>query len=212
MDATRIIAIRHGETPWNVDTRIQGHRDIPLNDRGRWQAAQVARALAGEPIAAVYASDLLRAHATGAAIAEAAGAPLHAEPDLRERSFGELEGRTFAEIEAALPEQARRWRQRDPHFAPEGGESLTLLRARIAEVTARLAARHLGQQIVLVAHGGVLDVLYRLATGQELQAPRTWLLANAALNRLLWTPEALTLVGWGDTGHLDGAAREETTT
>ena len=212
MDATRIIAIRHGETLWNVDTRIQGHRDIPLNDRGRWQAAQVARALAGEPIAAIYASDLLRAHATGAAIAEAAGAPLHAEPDLRERSFGELEGRTFAEIEAALPEQARRWRQRDPHFAPEGGESLTLLRARIAEVTARLAARHLGQQIVLVAHGGVLDVLYRLATGQELQAPRTWLLANAALNRLLWTPEALTLVGWGDTGHLDGAAREETTT
>ncbi len=212
MDATRIIAIRHGETLWNVDTRIQGHRDIPLNDRGRWQAAQVARALAGEPIAAVYASDLLRAHATGAAIAEAAGAPLHAEPDLRERSFGELEGRTFAEIEAVLPEQARRWRQRDPHFAPEGGESLTLLRARIAEVTARLAARHLGQQIVLVAHGGVLDVLYRLATGQELQAPRTWLLANAARNRLLWTPEALTLVGWGDTGHLDGAAREETTT
>ena len=212
MDATRIIAIRHGETLWNVDTRIQGHRDIPLNDRGRWQAAQVARALAGEPIAAVYASDLLRAHATGAAIAEAAGAPLHAEPDLRERSFGELEGRTFAEIEAALPEQARRWRQRDPHFAPEGGESLTLLRARIAEVTARLAARHVGEQIVLVAHGGVLDVLYRLATGQELQAPRTWLLANAAVNRLLWTPEALTLVGWGDTGHLDGAAREETTT
>lgn len=212
MDATRIIAIRHGETLWNVDTRIQGHRDIPLNDRGRWQAAQVARALAGEPIAAVYASDLLRAHATGTAIAEAAGAPLHAEPDLRERSFGELEGRTFAEIEAALPEQARRWRQRDPHFAPEGGESLTLLRARIAEVTARLAARHLGEQIVLVAHGGVLDVLYRLATGQELQAPRTWLLQNAALNRLLWTPEALTLVGWGDTGHLDGAAREETTT
>jgi len=211
MDATRIIAIRHGETLWNVDTRIQGHRDIPLNDRGRWQAAQVARALAGEPIAAVYASDLLRAHATGAAIAEAAGAPLHAEPDLRERSFGELEGRTFAEIEATLPEQARRWRQRDPHFAPEGGESLTLLRARIAEVTARLAARHPGQQIVLVAHGGVLDVLYRLATGQELQAPRTWLLANAAVNRLLWTPEALTLVGWGDTGHLDSAAREEIT-
>lgn len=212
MDATRIVAIRHGETLWNVDTRIQGHRDIPLNERGRWQAAQVARALAGEPIAAVYASDLLRAHATGAAIAAAAGAPLHAEPALRERSFGELEGRTFAEIETKLPEQARRWRQRDPHFAPQGGESLTLLRARIAEVTARLAARHLGEQIVLVAHGGVLDVLYRLATGQALQAPRTWLLQNAAVNRLLWTSEALTLVGWGDTGHLDGAAREETTT
>ena len=212
MDATRILAIRHGETAWNVDTRIQGHRDIALNDTGRWQAAQVARALADEPIAAVYASDLLRAHATGAAIAEAAGAPLHAEPGLRERSFGLLEGRTFAEIEAELPEQALRWRKRDPHFAPEGGESLTLLQARIAEVTSRLAARHLGEQIVLVAHGGVLDVLYRLATGQALQAPRTWQLTNTAINRLLWTPEALTLVGWGDTQHLDSAAREESTT
>lgn len=212
MESTRIIAVRHGETAWNVDTRIQGHIDIALNDTGRWQAAQVARALADEPIAAVYASDLLRAHATGAAIAEAAGSPLHAETALRERCFGELEGRTFAEIETELPEQAQRWRKRDPHFTPLGGESLTVLRERIAEVTTRLAARHLGEQIVLVAHGGVLDVLYRLATGQELQAPRTWLLPNAAVNRLLWTPEALTLVGWGDTQHLEGQARDETLT
>lgn len=212
MDATRIIAIRHGETAWNVDTRIQGHRDIALNDTGRWQATQVARALAGESIAAVYASDLLRAHATGAAIAQAANAPLHAEPGLRERCFGAFEGRTFAEIETEQPEQALRWRKRDPHYAPEGGESLTRLQARIADVTARLAARHLGEQIVLVAHGGVLDVLYRLATGQALQAPRTWQLTNTAINRLLWTPEALTLVGWGDTQHLDSAAREESTT
>ncbi len=212
MDVTRLVAVRHGETAWNVDTRIQGHRDIALNDTGRWQATQVARALAGEPIAAVYASDLLRAHATGAAIADAANAPLHAEPGLRERSFGAFEGRTFAEIETEQPEQALRWRKRDPHYAPEGGESLTRLQARIADVTARLAARHLGEQIVLVAHGGVLDVLYRLATGQALQAPRTWLLTNAAVNRLLWTPQALTLVGWGDTRHLDSASREETTT
>ena len=211
MDATRIVAVRHGETAWNVDTRIQGHQDIALNDIGRWQAAQVARALAGEEIAAVYASDLLRAHATGAAIAQAAGAPLHAEPRLRERHFGAFEGRTFAEIEAEAPEQALRWRKRDPHYAPEGGESLVRLQARIADVTARLAARHLGEQIVLVAHGGVLDALYRLATGQALQAPRTWQLTNAAINRLLWTPEALTLVGWGDAQHLERAARDEST-
>ena len=110
MQATRIIAVRHGETAWNVDTRIQGHLDIALNDTGRWQARQVARALADEPLAAVYTSDLQRAHATAQAIAQASGAPLVAEPGLRERSFGELEGRTFAEIEAELPEQARRWR------------------------------------------------------------------------------------------------------
>ena len=211
MQATRIIAIRHGETAWNVDTRIQGHLDIPLNDTGLWQARQVARALAGEPLSAIYASDLQRAHATARAIAEATGAPLVAEPGLRERSFGQLEGRTFAEIEAELPEQARRWRQRDPHFAPEGGETLVQLRERIAATTHRLAAQHTGGLVVLVAHGGVLDVLYRLATGQELQAPRTWQLANAAINRLLWTPEGLTLVGWADTQHLDTATRDETT-
>jgi len=211
MQATRIIAIRHGETAWNVDTRIQGHLDIPLNDTGLWQARQLARALAGEPLSAIYASDLQRAHTTARAIAETTGAPLVPEPALRERSFGELEGRTFAEIEAELPEQARRWRQRDPHFAPEGGETLVQLRERIAATTHRLAAQHTGGLVVLVAHGGVLDVLYRLATGQELQAPRTWQLANAAINRLLWTPEGLTLVGWADTQHLDTGTRDETT-
>ncbi len=212
MQATRIIAVRHGETAWNVDTRIQGHLDIALNDTGQWQARQVAKALAAEPLTAIYSSDLQRAHATAHAIAQASGAPLVPEPGLRERSFGTLEGRTFAEIETELPEQARRWRQRDPHFAPEGGETLVQLRGRIAATTHRLAAQHSGGLIVLVAHGGVLDVLYRLATGQELQAPRTWQLANASINRLLWTPQGLTLVGWADTQHLDTGSRDETVT
>lgn len=211
MQATRLIAIRHGETAWNVDTRIQGHLDIPLNDTGRWQAQQLARALADEPVSAIYASDLQRAYATAQAVADATDAPLVPEPGLRERSFGALEGRTFAQIEAELPEMALRWRKRDPHFAPEGGESLTALRARIQATVHRLAAQHAGGQVVLVAHGGVLDVLYRLATGQELQAPRTWQLANAAINRLLWTPEGLTLVGWADTQHLEAGGLDETT-
>ena len=93
----------------------------------------------------------------------------------------------------------------------EGGESLTALRERINATVHRLAARHPGELVVLVAHGGVLDVIYRLATGQEIQAPRTWQLANAAINRLLWTPQGLSLVGWADTQHLDNAARDETT-
>ncbi|WCM87654.1 histidine phosphatase family protein [Acidovorax sp. NCPPB 3576] len=209
MEATRIIAIRHGETAWNVDTRIQGHLDIPLNHTGLWQARRVGDALATEPVAAIYASDLQRAHATAKAVADATGAPLIAEPGLRERSFGQLQGRTFAEIETEMPEEARRWRQRDPHFVPEGGESLIVFRERILGVTHQLAQRHPGELVVLVAHGGVMDVLYRAATGQELQAPRTWQLTNAAINRLLWTGDGLTLVGWADTQHLDNATRDE---
>jgi len=212
MQATRIIAVRHGETAWNVDTRIQGHLDIPLNETGQWQAQQLAQALAGEPIDAIYASDLQRAYATAQAVADATGAPITPETGLRERSFGHFQGRTFAEIEAELPEDARRWRKRDPDYVPEGGESLVMLRERIERTVFALAEKHPGEQVLMVAHGGVLDVLYRLATRQEIQAPRTWQLSNAAINRLLWTPDGLTLVGWADTQHLDNAARDETLT
>ncbi|RKJ98271.1 histidine phosphatase family protein [Alicycliphilus denitrificans] len=209
--ATRIIAIRHGETAWNVDTRIQGHLDIPLNDTGLWQARQVGQALADEPVAAIYSSDLLRAWATAQAVARATGAPLNPERALRERSFGSFQGRTFEQIEREVPEQALRWRKRDPDFAPDGGgESLTMLRERIACTVHQIAARHSGQQIVLVAHGGVMDVLYRLATRLDLQAPRTWQLTNAAINRLLWTGNhGLALVGWADTQHLEDSSRDE---
>lgn len=209
MQATRIIAIRHGETAWNVDTRLQGHLDIALNTKGIWQAGQVARALAGEPIEAIYASDLLRAWHTASAIAQTIEAPLVASQGLRERCFGSFEGKTYAELEAQWPEASLRWRKREPDWAPPGGESLLDLRQRISSTVAALAQQHTGGQIVLVAHGGVMDVLYRLATGQELQAPRTWHLGNAAINRLLWTPEGLTLVGWGDTGHLEEVTLDE---
>jgi len=203
MQATRLIAIRHGETAWNVATRIQGQLDIDLNTRGRWQAAQVAQALQGEPVQAVYASDLKRAWATAQAIAQTSATSLTAHVGLRERGFGEFQGQTHADIEATWPEQALRWRQRDPDWAPPGGESLAQLRERIRRTVDELAAAHVGHQIVLVAHGGVLDALYRLATGQAIQAPRSWPLGNATINRLLWTPDGLTLVGWSDARHLD---------
>ncbi|WP_394756497.1 histidine phosphatase family protein [Rhodoferax sp.] len=212
MHATRIIAVRHGETAWNVDTRIQGQLDIELNAKGRWQVQRLAKALAHEPISAIYSSHLLRARATAHAISTATGRTLQTHTGLRERGFGVFEGKTFAELEATWPEQSLRWRQRDPMWAPEGGESLTDLRERITRTAAELAAQHLGQQIVLVAHGGVMDVLYRAATRQDLQAPRTWDLGNAAINRLLWTPDGFTLVGWSDTRHLEDDTLDEIST
>ena len=202
-EPTRIIAIRHGETAWNVSTRIQGQLDIGLNETGRWQAHRVALALAGEPIAALYSSDLLRAWDTALSIANATGLPVQTVEGLRERGFGVFEGKTFQEVEAQWPEQALRWRKREPAFEPDGGESLLRFRERITQATQALAAQHPGEQIVVVAHGGVMDVLYRAATRQEIQAPRTWDLGNATINRLLWTPEGLSLVGWADTQHLD---------
>lgn len=213
MTATRIIAVRHGETAWNVDTRIQGQLDIELNDRGQWQAQRVGRALADEPIARVYSSDLKRAHATALAIAQnnrtLASKPVELHPGLRERAFGKFEGHTYAHIEATWPEESLRWRQREPDFAPVGGETPQQVMDRVAQTVNLLASQHMGEQIVLVAHGGVLDMLYRLATQQSVRAPRTWELGNTSINRLLWTPDALTLVGWSDTRHLEESALDE---
>jgi 2,3-bisphosphoglycerate-dependent phosphoglycerate mutase len=166
MEATRIIAVRHGETPWNVDARIQGQLDIQLNDTGRWQARRVGHALTAEQLAAVYSSDLGRAHETARAIGDAARLDVVAHPGLRER---------------------------------------------VTRTMSDLAARHRGEQIAVVAHGGVLDTLYRIATGQEVNSPRTWQLPNGAINRLLWTPEGFTLIGWSDTQHLDHASFDENT-
>lgn len=214
MDATRILAIRHGETAWNVDTRLQGHLDIPLNEVGLRQASHLAQALAQrDTVDAIYASDLSRAHVTASAIAQAMGQTVAVHAGLRERHFGVFQGRTFAQIEAELPEHALQWRKRVPEWIPPGGgESLVMLHERILKTVDELAVQHKGQQIVLVAHGGVLDVLYRAATRLTLQAPRTWQLTNTAVNRLLWTPQGLSLVGWGDTSHLEALGKDEVTT
>jgi 2,3-bisphosphoglycerate-dependent phosphoglycerate mutase len=211
-ESTRIIAIRHGETLWNVDARIQGHLDIDLNAQGRWQADRAAAYLAEEPISAIYASDLSRAFETAQRIAARHQLTVTPQKDLRERAFGQFQGMTYTEIEQAFPHEAVAWRCRHPGWAaPGGGESLEALRQRVVGCVNRLAAGHTGEQVVLVAHGGVMDMLYRVATGLDLQAPRSWLLGNAAVNRLLWSPQGLTLVGWGDTGHLTDAALDEST-
>lgn len=202
-EPTRIIAVRHGQTAWNQDNRIQGHLDIALNGMGQWQASQLAQALAEEDIEHIYSSDLARAAATAAAVGSKIGLNVQLEAGLRERSFGIFEGKTFSEIEALWPSQARRWRQREPDFAPVGGESLVVLQARITSVINRLAAHHPGAVVLVATHGGVLDALYRMATGLAIQAPRSWALGNAAINRLLWSPQGLTLVGWADTRHLE---------
>jgi probable phosphoglycerate mutase len=209
LQVTRILAVRHGETAWNRETRIQGHTDIELNEHGRWQAAQLAEALREEPITAVYASDLLRAHETAEAVACTRGQRVTSHAGLRERCFGRFEGHTWSDLEQRFPEESLAWRKRVPDFAPLGGESLLQLQARVVSAVEDIAARHSGEQILMVAHGGVLDILYRRATRLDLQAPRSWELTNTAINRLLWSPEGLSLVGWADTSHLHTPVLDE---
>ncbi len=207
--ATRIVAVRHGETAWNVATRIQGQLDIGLNDTGRAQARRVAQALAHEALDAVYASDLQRAADTARAVAERHGLAVRTDRGLRERAFGAFEGLTWAEVEQQHPQASQRWRQRDPTFGPPGGEVLHAFVERAIGAIAAIAARHRGQHIAIVTHGGVLDALYRAAARIAIDAPRTWQLGNASINRVLHGDAGFVLVGWNDALHLEGGALDE---
>jgi probable phosphoglycerate mutase len=208
-DVTRVLAVRHGETAWNVENRIQGQLDVPLNELGRWQARRLAVAMGGESVDAIYTSDLQRTVETAAPTSRACNVSYLTDSGLRERGFGVFEGLTFTEIEQRWPEQSARWRRRDPAFGAEGGETLSEFYARSVATTTRLASAHPGQTIVIVTHGGVLDCLYRAASRVALDAPRSWQIGNASINRLLFTPQGFTLVGWSDDHHLEDAALDE---
>jgi probable phosphoglycerate mutase len=209
--ATRVIAIRHGETAWNVDHRIQGQLDVPLNAMGQWQVHRLALAVVDDNIDVIYSSDLLRAFETAQAVSRACGKPVVTDVGLRERGFGVFEGLTYEEIKQRWPEQSERWRKRDPEFGAEGGETLNQFYERSIATASRLSALHPGQTVALVSHGGVMDCLYRAASRVALNAPRSWQLGNASINRLLYTPQGFTLVGWSDTYHLDDSTLDEFT-
>lgn len=206
---THLIVIRHGETAWNRERRLQGQLDIPLNDTGRAQANAVAQALANEPVDALYSSDLARTMATATPLAQALGLEIVPDARLRERCYGDLQSMTYAEVAEKRPEDFARWQARVPDYAPPGGESLREFHERSVETVLELARRHPGGRVVLVSHGGVLDCLYRDATDMTLEAPRQHELLNAGINRLRCDTQRLTLLQWADVTHLNALALDE---
>jgi probable phosphoglycerate mutase len=206
---TRFCLVRHGETAWNAETRLQGHIDIPLNDIGRAQAQAAASSLATQSFDALYSSDLSRTVETAAA----AGALLRLEvrrtQSLRERCLGGFQGLTRAEAQARYPVEYARFRARDPDQPPPGeGESLRAFSARVEAAFASLAEKHRGATLLIVTHGGVLDIAHRLTTGQSLEGKRDFRLLNAALNWIERRDGRWVLLSWGETGHLAGARDE----
>ena len=179
------------------------HRHRARRRRANGRRERLALALGDDELQAIYSSDLTRARQTAAPLAARNELQARVDPGLRERGFGEFEGLSFKQIEQRWPDQAEAWRRRDPDFGARGGEVLRDFRDRVVAAVTRLARAHRGQSIALVTHGGVLDLLYREATRVALDAPRTWQLANASINRLLHSGEGLVLVGWADVGHLD---------
>lgn len=205
MDTTRICLVRHGETDWNLQVRLQGHEDIPLNAQGIAQAQATAAALAGQPFSAVYTSDLGRARHTAELIASRySGLRLSVDVRLRERHFGGLQGLTREAAELRYPGLNTRVRNREIDLAPpDGGETLRAFATRVEEALDTIAACHAGSNVLVVTHGGCLDVIYRRATGKPLNAPRDFPLGNAALNWVAHSKGKWQLLVWDERSHLD---------
>lgn len=207
--STTFCLIRHGETAWNAERRIQGQLDIPLNANGEAQALATAAALHGQAFDAAFCSDLTRAHATARATTERLGMALTPDPQLRERHYGLFQGLTYAEAEQRHPQDFARHSARDPGYAfPQGGESLITFDARIRAAIERIARAHAGGRVLIVTHGGVLDILHRLATGKPLAQPRDFALPNAALNWIALEATGWRMIEWADQRHLDHSRDE----
>lgn len=210
--STKICLIRHGETDWNVVHRLQGHTDIPLNATGLAQAQATAAALGSVHFDAMYCSDLQRAAKTAQIIAAPRKQQVIAEPRLRERHFGAFQGLTWDEAKERYPSHYTPLRERVVHAnPPDGGESLAVFSERITAVLQEIAARHPAQTVLVVCHGGCLDVAYRAATGKPLSALRDFPLSNATLNWLSIGQQGWHLDKWNEENHLVDT-REEVST
>lgn len=179
---TRVYVVRHGETDWNVAGRIQGHTQTSLNDRGRLQARQAARLLAGRGIRHIWSSDLNRCIETAEMISQAVGVGFDTTPALRERDFGGLSGSAIAEA-AKLRDAAVRT-EADPTewSGVPGVESDGRMSERLWAFVNPVVARHAGQTLLLVTHGGVLRVLMCDVLGIAAGKPWRAVLRNAAVN------------------------------
>ena len=199
---TKILLVRHGETNWNKEHRLQGHLDIGLNEQGVLQAKLLGQALANEKIDITYSSDLSRALDTANTITLHHDVPTVIDADLRERCYGEIQGLTYKDIEEQLPENHKAWHSRDPDFQPKGGETLRQFYIRVTNSIERIAKNHIGEVVLIVAHGGVLDCMYRLATKMDIAKKRKVELLNTSLNRLFFTDQCFEIEAWGDVSHL----------
>jgi probable phosphoglycerate mutase len=206
---TRICLVRHGETEWNAERRIQGQIDIGLNDTGLRQAAAAGRWLESAGIVALYASDLKRAWATAGAIGAALALVPRPVPELRERCYGIFEGLTYAEAEARHPAAWAAFERRDADYDFATGESLRTMFARVTARLRALAAAHPGESIAVVVHGGVLDIVNRFVRGNPLETPRDFLIPNAGLNWVVLADGVWGIESWGETAHLEAGARDE---
>lgn len=201
---TRVIVVRHGQTEWNVQARIQGQGDSDLTDEGRAQADSLAERLSGERFDVLVSSDLGRAVATAQHIAGRCGKPVVLDARLRERCFGVGEGMTYDEVDRAYPGAFARIRNVDPDFVIPGGESRRLFHHRVCAAFDSIARAHEGRTVVVVTHGGVLATFFRHVHDIPLDVAHPIAITNASYNVLRHDGSRWSIDTWSDSTHLEG--------
>lgn len=205
---TELILIRHGETDWNRELRFQGQVDVPLNATGHEQARRLAQRLAEErPVVDhLVCSDLIRTQQTAAPSLEVLFPQLSidqlTDASLREQAFGLVDGMRVDDIKQQHADAWEQWLRFEPDSGMPGGETTRQFHARVMDAVHRIAARHAGQTVMLVTHGGVLDMIWRTATGQGLAGPRQSDIPNAGMSRVQVTDDGVQILQWADTRHL----------
>lgn len=199
---TKLLLVRHGETEWNDSARFQGQTDVPLNDRGRAQAEQVAKRLQRETLAAVYSSDLLRALDTARVIAHNHRLVVTISDQLREASFGSWEGMTFDEVRARFPEEAEGWIRDPVMIRPADGETRDAIVSRVMGALRRIAEAHGDRTVVVVTHGGPIKCAVMCALQASAAAWKKLRIDNATLTTLHARGVVFEVVTVNEAGHL----------
>jgi len=202
MKETEIILIRHGETEWNSQQRMQGHSNSDLSSVGQAQIQALGQWMKNVPFDLIYSSDSLRAKQTAEAITQFSGHELQFDQRLREKNLGVFEGLTSEEARERHPEVFRLFKTAGSKYVIDEGESTQQLQDRALEIVNEIRIKHPEERILLVTHGGFIRVVMKHSLGLSLETPTRFLIRNTGVFRLEWEDKWL-VSQMGGVSHLE---------
>ena len=202
MKETEIILIRHGETGWNSQQRMQGHSNSDLSSVGQAQIQALGQWMKNVPFDLIYSSDSPRAKQTAEAITQFSGHELQFDQRLREKNLGVFEGLTSEEARERHPEVFRLFKTAGSKYVIDEGESTQQLQDRALEIVNEIRIKHPEERVLLVTHGGFIRVVMKHSLGLSLETPTRFLIRNTGVFRLVWEDKWL-VSQMGGVSHLE---------
>ena len=199
-----LLIVRHGETEWNAEGRIQGHTDIGLSENGAQQARSLGQRLADRQIDVAYSSDLKRTSETARLALGDRNVVLNETPRLREYHKGIFEGMTLTEIQTQFPDEYPKYLEKDLSYAPEGGETTRDVSTRMASIFQEIKAKHLDETVLVVSHGGALRAAMVSLLGMSLEGNWSFVFGNCGLTMVDTFADNAVLRLFNDTSHING--------